>query len=196
MKECHLYMYMICKMVKSHFPMVEIPFPDISSLKTQSVDCFSVLIFQDNFANTVFHSNFVSALCEGWLQCITSVMQKLLTLQNHRCKTWSLHFAQLKSDKFYSTQIKMPWSLYLSWVIQVVGPNLENPFCTQPCSETERGSEESTQMYLTPCSGGESYTNWELRHLSKSVIVYPTSCFCKLKTLSSINMHIMAKDSF
>ena len=62
-KECHLYMYMICKMVKSHFPMVEIPFPDISSLKTQSVDCFSVLIFQDNFANTVFHSNFVSALC-------------------------------------------------------------------------------------------------------------------------------------
>ena len=34
-------------MVKSHFPMVEIPFPDISYPKTQSVDlfCFSILMF-------------------------------------------------------------------------------------------------------------------------------------------------------
>ena len=34
-------------MVNFHFPMVEIPFPDISSPKTQSVDlfCFSILMF-------------------------------------------------------------------------------------------------------------------------------------------------------
>ena len=40
----------------------------------------------------------------------------------------------LKSDQLYSTQIKLPWSLYLCWVIRVVGPNLEIPFCAQPCS--------------------------------------------------------------
>ena len=36
-----------CRMVNFHFPMVEIPIPDISSPKTQSVDlfCFSILIF-------------------------------------------------------------------------------------------------------------------------------------------------------
>ena len=35
-----------CRMVNSHFPMVEIRFPDISSPKTKSVDlfCFSILI--------------------------------------------------------------------------------------------------------------------------------------------------------
>ena len=34
-------------MVNFHFPMVEIPFPDISSPKTQSVDlfCFSILMY-------------------------------------------------------------------------------------------------------------------------------------------------------
>ena len=36
-----------CRIVNFHFPMVEIPFPDISSPKTQSVDlfCFSILMF-------------------------------------------------------------------------------------------------------------------------------------------------------
>ena len=81
-----------------------------------------------------FHSNSVSALCKLWLQWIASVMQWLLTLQNHCYKTWSLHFAKLKSDQFYSTQIKLPWLLYMSWVIPVVGPNLEILFCTQQCS--------------------------------------------------------------
>ena len=57
--------------------------------------------FQDNFANTAvltpkFHSNSVSALCEGWLQWIASVTQGHLTLQNHRCKTLSLHFCEIK----------------------------------------------------------------------------------------------------
>ena len=34
-------------MVNSHFPMVKIPFPNISSPKTQSVNlfCFSILMF-------------------------------------------------------------------------------------------------------------------------------------------------------
>ena len=36
-----------CRMVNSHFPMVEIPVPDISSSKTQSADlfCFSILMY-------------------------------------------------------------------------------------------------------------------------------------------------------
>ena len=36
-----------CRMVNSHFPMAEIPFPDISSPKTQSVNlfCFSILMY-------------------------------------------------------------------------------------------------------------------------------------------------------
>ena len=54
--------------------------------------------FQDKFANTAapkFHSNSVSALCEGWLPCIASVMQGLLTPQNHRCKNRHSHFATI-----------------------------------------------------------------------------------------------------
>ena len=44
-----LYAYetiQFCKMVNSHFPMVKIPFPYISSPKIQSVDlfCFSILM--------------------------------------------------------------------------------------------------------------------------------------------------------
>ena len=42
-----------------------------------------------------FHSNSVSALCEGWLPCIASVMQGLLTPQNHRCKNRHSHFATI-----------------------------------------------------------------------------------------------------
>ena len=36
-----------CRMVNSHFTMVKISFPDISSPKTQSVDlfCFSILMY-------------------------------------------------------------------------------------------------------------------------------------------------------
>ena len=35
------------RMVNSHLPMVKIPFPDVFSPKTQSVDffCFSILMF-------------------------------------------------------------------------------------------------------------------------------------------------------
>ena len=50
-KEYSLYMYMkpfhFCRMVNFHFPIVEIPFPDISSPKFQSVDifCFSILMY-------------------------------------------------------------------------------------------------------------------------------------------------------
>ena len=50
--------------------------------------------------NPKFLSNSVSALCkhcEGWLQCIASVMQGILTLQNHSCKNLNrpLHFARI-----------------------------------------------------------------------------------------------------
>ena len=38
-----------------------------------------------------FHSNALSALCKGWLQWIASMMQGLLTLQNHRCKNRPSH---------------------------------------------------------------------------------------------------------
>ena len=44
-----LYVYetiLFCRMVNSHFPMVEIPFPDISSPKTQSVDLYSFSILK------------------------------------------------------------------------------------------------------------------------------------------------------
>ena len=56
--------------------------------------------FQDNFASTAgtdskIYCNSVSALCEGWLQCISWVMQGLLTLQNHLCKNQPLHFARI-----------------------------------------------------------------------------------------------------
>ena len=43
----HVYeTILFCRMVNYHFPMVEIPFPDISSPKIQSVDlfCFSILM--------------------------------------------------------------------------------------------------------------------------------------------------------
>ena len=38
---------MFCRMVNSHFPMVKLPVPYISSSKTQSVDlfCFSILMY-------------------------------------------------------------------------------------------------------------------------------------------------------
>ena len=45
-----LYVYEtipFCRMVNFHFPIVEIPFPDISFPKAQSVDlfCFIILMF-------------------------------------------------------------------------------------------------------------------------------------------------------
>ena len=47
MLSLHVYeTILFCRMVNSHFPMVEIPFPDISSPKPQNVDlfCFSILM--------------------------------------------------------------------------------------------------------------------------------------------------------
>ena len=41
--------------------------------------------FQNNLGNTA-GSDFQNSLCKEWLQCITSVMQRLLQLQNHCCK--------------------------------------------------------------------------------------------------------------
>ena len=52
---CYIYIYRtetvpFCRMVNFHFPMVEIPFPYISSPKPQSVDlfCFSILMYSIN----------------------------------------------------------------------------------------------------------------------------------------------------
>ena len=56
--------------------------------------------------------------------------------QNARKDSHYMAFTKLKSGQLYSTRIKLPWSLYLCWVIRVVGPNLEIPFCAQPCSAT------------------------------------------------------------
>ena len=64
--------------------------------------------FQDNCASTAglvqvltpkFHIAFM-ALCEGWLRSIASVMQGLVTLQNHRFKNRPFHFAKLCEIKF------------------------------------------------------------------------------------------------
>ena len=67
-----------------------------------------------NFQNR--HFSTVCPACPGWLQCIASAMQGLPALQNHL----NMH--------------KTPFPNYACWVIQVVGPNLEIPFCTQQCS--------------------------------------------------------------
>ena len=107
--------------------------------------------FQDNSASTAgscqvltpkfrtSDSNPVSALCEGWLQCIASVMQGLLTLHNHCCNNWLFYFARLcdftidffpiatiLADCCYIIIAAVPDLSRRPW-----GQNLEIPFCAQ-----------------------------------------------------------------
>ena len=56
-----------------------------------------------------FQNSYFSILCKGWLQCITSVMQGLPTLQNHLCQIGNSilpEYEKLKLDHFKSTHIK------------------------------------------------------------------------------------------
>ena len=73
-------------------------------------------------------------LCEGWLQCIASAMQRLFTWQNHLCQINNSILSELNLDHFKSMRIELQSQFYARWVIRVVGPNLEIPFCAQPCS--------------------------------------------------------------
>ena len=59
---------------------------DIAAAKKVTDENFKITLQILQSQTPKFHSNSVSALCEGWLQCIASVMQGLLTLQSHRCK--------------------------------------------------------------------------------------------------------------
>ena len=62
---------------------------------------------------------------------------------------------KLKSNQLYSTRIKLPWSLCLCWVIRVVGPILEIPFCAQPCSacpNSRKGNNSITLHQQHPVS--------------------------------------------
>ena len=61
-------------------------------------------------------------------------MQGLPTLQNHLCQIGISILSELKFNHFKSTRIKRQSQFYAHWVIRVVGPNLEIPFCTQLCS--------------------------------------------------------------
>ena len=82
-----------------------------------------------NFQNINF-----STVCEGWLQCIASAMQRLPTWQNHLCQINNFILSELNLDHFKSMRIELQSQFYARWVIRVVGPNLEIPFCAQPCS--------------------------------------------------------------
>ena len=77
---------------------------------------------------------------------------------------------KLKSDQFYSTQIKLPWSFYMSWVVWVVGPNLEIPFCAQQCS----GHVPSGPMFQSPT--GRTGTQCCNRQMVKSSMSSSMSC--------------------
>ena len=48
-----------------------------------------------------FHSNSISALWEGWLQCIASVMQGLLTPRNAHLQNRPSHFARIWEIKIF-----------------------------------------------------------------------------------------------
>ena len=82
-------------------------------------------ILQVQPATPNFHSNSVSALCEGWIQCISSVMH----CKSSHCKITAAkigHYIlpeseKLKPDQFHSTKVRLLWS----WVVWVVGPNLK-----------------------------------------------------------------------
>ena len=82
----------------------------------------------------MFQSSNFSTVCESWLQCIASAMQGLPTLQTHPCWIGNSIISELKLDHCKSTRIKHQSEFYAHWVIRVVGPNLEIPFCTQLCS--------------------------------------------------------------
>ena len=76
----------------------------------------------------IFHSNSVSALYNGWLQCMASVMQGLLTLQNHCCKISHdilPESKKLKSDQFNSTLLKYFTKIDSVEIFWVIGPNLK-----------------------------------------------------------------------
>ena len=48
-----------------------------------------------------FHSYSVSALCEGWLQCIAWVMLGLLTQRNSHLQNLPPHFARIWENEYY-----------------------------------------------------------------------------------------------
>ena len=76
-------------------------------------------------------------LCEGWLLCIASAVQGLLTLQITAAKiSYCIlpEYEKLKSNKFKSTLLKLFTRFEPVEVVLVVGPNPEIPFCAQPCS--------------------------------------------------------------
>ena len=74
--------------------------------------------FQDNFANILqvltpnFHSNSVSALCEGWLRYIAPVMQGLLTPRNSHLQWFCTigHRILPESDNVFNTT-------HNSWIV-------------------------------------------------------------------------------
>ena len=84
-----------------------------------------------NFQNSIFIT-----LCEGWLQCIASVMQglrsRLPTLQNRFCQIGNCILPEcerLKFDHYNSHK-----TICAHWGIGVICQNLARPFCAQPCS--------------------------------------------------------------
>ena len=80
--------------------------------------------FQDSFANKEGsnqnfpkQNNHFSTMCEGWLQCVASMMHGLPTLQNHllpNCTCILPESEKLKLDHFKSTQIKWFNRIWLS----------------------------------------------------------------------------------
>ena len=98
-------------------------------------------------------SRLLCRYCRYWLQNFTVPLFQLYAKDDFNaslqwCKSFShckiiaakisyyilQESEKLKIDQFYLTQIKLPWSFYLSWVVLIVGPNLEIPFGAQPCS--------------------------------------------------------------
>ena len=57
----------------------------------------------------------------------------------------TIHLFYLNSNK----QAQLELNIYLSWVVRVVGPNLEIPFCAQPCISDARGTHKCEKYHFT-----------------------------------------------
>ena len=74
-----------------------------------------------------------------WSQDASQFVDHLLPLSCPKIGNYILPESEkLKLDQFYSTQMKLPCTFYLSnklsSVVLVVSPNLKIPFCAQECS--------------------------------------------------------------
>ena len=110
-----------------------------------------------------FHINSVSALCKGWLQCNTSVIQGLLThCKNLCCRIGHsiLHYLKLKSSEinifFYNALADCCYFIIAAVSSQSSGSKAQNPclFTAVHCIiwNIWDSSWKYSELFLWPCS--------------------------------------------